>query len=49
MAGQGYGLLFNLTLLRLLTLTQSGGGKKLDPKLDPLNVKSHQKENHLPG
>ena len=22
--------------------------KKLDPRLDPLNVKSHQKKNHLP-
>ena len=27
--------------------TQTWGGKKLDPRLDPLNVKSHQKKNPL--
>ena len=36
-----------LILLRLLTLSKIGEVKKLDPKLDPLYVKSHQKKIHL--
>ena len=41
---QGYGLLFNFTLLGLLTLTKVGEGKKLVPRLDPIYVKSHHKK-----
>ena len=33
---QGYGLLFNFTLLGLLTLTKLGEGEKLVPRLDPI-------------
>ena len=35
--------------IKVINPTQSWGGKKLDPRLDPLNVKSHKKKNHLPG
>ena len=31
----------------IINPTQSLGGKKLDPRLDPLYVKSHQKKFHL--
>ena len=41
---QGYGLLFNFTLLGLLTLTKVGEGKKLVPKLYPLYVRGHHKK-----
>ena len=34
---------------KVINPTQSWGGIKLDPRLDPLNVKSHQKKNHLPS
>ena len=34
--------------IKVINPTQSWRGKKLDPRLDPLNVKSHQK-NHLPS
>ena len=34
--------------IKFINPTQSWGGKKLDPRLDPLNVKSHQKKIHLP-
>ena len=36
-----------LILLRLLTLSKIGEVKRLDPKLDPLYVKCHQKNVHL--
>ena len=35
--------------IKVINPTQSWGGKKLDPRLDLLNVKSHQKKNHLPS
>ena len=41
---QSYGLLWNLTLLSLITLPKVGEVKILDPRLDPLYVKSHQKK-----
>ena len=33
--------------IKVINPTQSWGGKKLDPRLYPLNVKSHQKKFHL--
>ena len=30
--------------IKVINPTQSWGAKKLDPRLDPLNVKSHQKK-----
>ena len=34
--------------IKVINPTQSWGGKKLDPRLDPLNVKSHQKKKSPP-
>ena len=34
--------------IKVINPAQSWGGKKIDPRLDPLNVKGHQKKNPLP-
>ena len=39
--------LMEFNSIKVINPTQSWEVKKLDPRLDPLYVKSHQKKNHL--